>query len=161
MLLYIKLKYNYIHSVFVAIDKLCWRKDIREYEAKAIKEIKMLSISLETVQDIMAKAQLAYPPTNESNVICGKDISIEELSSISDEEKALKEAIAALTNNELAELGALMVLGRGAGGETVADFDDLVAEAPSDTRAYANYISEKTPLATYLKNGLSKLGFAN
>lgn len=53
-----------------------------------------------------------------------------------------------------------MWLGRGACGETTADFNDLVADGLGQYDSYfADYISSKTPLAEYFSNGLSKLSF--
>lgn len=119
----------------------------------------MQSITINTVQDIIEKSQLAYPKTEESEVIIGSEINIDDVLTISAEERVLEETIAALTKEELAELAAIMWLGRGAGGESAADFNDLVADGLGQYNdSFVDYISSKTPLADYLKNGLIKLG---
>jgi hypothetical protein len=119
----------------------------------------MQSITIETVLDIIEKSQLAYPQTDESIVISGSEINIDDVLTIPPEERILEETVAALTKEEVAELAAIMWLGRGAGGESVADFNDLVADALGQYNdSFADYISSKTPLANYLKNGLTKLG---
>lgn len=120
----------------------------------------MQHITIKTVQDIIEKAQLAYPKTGVVEVISSLEISIDDVFTTSVEETVLDEAISALTKDELSELAAIMWLGRGAAGETAADFNDLVADGLGQYDSYfADYISSKTPLAEYLKNGLSKLGF--
>ncbi|MGP9497053.1 DUF3775 domain-containing protein [Pseudoalteromonas sp. AOP7-A1-14] len=120
----------------------------------------MQSITISTIQNIIEKSQLAYPNTGDSAVIKGSEINIDDIFTTSSEERVLEETIAALSKEELAELAAIMWLGRGAGGETAADFDGLVNDALGQYKdSFADYISSKTPLADYLKNGLIKLGW--
>lgn len=59
-----------------------------------------------------------------------------------------------LSSEELASAIALMLLGRGHSSEKPSDFPDLVREAQG---VQAQYLLEKSPLAKYLRNGLSKL----
>lgn len=119
----------------------------------------MQSITINTVQDIIEKSQLAYPKTEESEVIRGSEINIDDVLTISAEERILEETVAALTKNELAELAAIMRLGSGFNGEVVEDFNDLITSALGEYHeGFACYIASKTPLADYLKRGLIKLG---
>jgi len=119
----------------------------------------MQSITVNTVQDIIKKSQLAYPKTEDSNVICGSAMNLDDVLTIPVEESVLEETVAALTKEELAELAAIMHLGSGFNGEVVEDFSDLVADALGQYHeGFAYYISSKTLLADDLKSGLTKLG---
>jgi hypothetical protein len=81
-------------------------------------------------------------------------MNIDALSTTPLEEKVLEDAITALTKEELAELAAIMWLGRGED----ADFNDLVAKALGlYDDSFLCYISGKTNLADSLKVGLNKL----
>ncbi|HEY9800360.1 MAG TPA: DUF3775 domain-containing protein, partial [Leptolyngbyaceae cyanobacterium] len=69
----------------------------------------------------------------------------------------LHDYINKLSNEELAEAVALMLLGRGHSDEQVSDFPDLVREAEG---VVANYLATKSPLAQYLRQGLKKLNLS-
>lgn len=115
----------------------------------------MQKITINTIQDIIEKSQLANPKVEVVEVIDGSQIHLDDISAISTEEKILGEAVAALTKEELAELAAVMCLGKEGGGEYTADFNDLVAEGLNRyDESFADNISSNTLLADYLINGL-------
>lgn len=115
----------------------------------------MQKITINTIQDIIEKSQLANPKVEEAKVIDGSKIHFDDISSISTEEKILGEAIAALTKEELAELFAVMKLGREGGGEYTADFNDLVTEGLKRyDESFVDDIVSNTRLADYLISGL-------
>ncbi|WP_228059163.1 DUF3775 domain-containing protein [Nostoc sp. LEGE 06077] len=66
----------------------------------------------------------------------------------------LSDYIYNLSELELAEAIALMLLGRGHSDEKPSDFPDLVNEAKG---VKAHYLIEKAPLSKYLRSGLEKL----
>jgi hypothetical protein len=69
----------------------------------------------------------------------------------------LSDYVHKLSEIELAEAIALMLLGRGHSDEQPSDFLDLVNEAQG---VPAHYLIEKAPLAKYLRSGLEKLNLA-
>ncbi|BAB77131.1 all7373 (plasmid) [Nostoc sp. PCC 7120 = FACHB-418] len=69
----------------------------------------------------------------------------------------LSDYIYKLSDIELSEAIALMLLGRGHSDEQPSDFPDLVNEAQG---VPAHYLIEKAPLAKYLRSGLEKLNLA-
>ena len=82
------------------------------------------------------------------------------------QEERLAHYIKGLTQQERAELMALMWLGRGDSGETAQDWERLVAQgmecergAPIDD--VVDDIVSKEPLAYYLQNGLAELRTAH
>ncbi|BAY41287.1 hypothetical protein NIES2111_56830 (plasmid) [Nostoc sp. NIES-2111] len=66
----------------------------------------------------------------------------------------LSDYVHKLSEIELAEAIALMLLGRGHSDEQPSDFPDLFNEAQG---VPAHYLIEKAPLAKYLCSGLEKL----
>jgi len=73
----------------------------------------------------------------------------------SPEEKKLYTKVKSLSSSSLAELCALMWLGREAGGGQVSDWQKLVVSAKSQKGDEGIlYITSKSPLARYLENGL-------
>jgi hypothetical protein len=74
----------------------------------------------------------------------------------SPERVALGRYLDQLSPDELAELIALMWLGRGDAGELPGDFPNLVSRARSE-QFVPNYAASKAPLGRYLRSGLRKL----
>ncbi|EJE4697089.1 DUF3775 domain-containing protein [Vibrio sp. Vb2960] len=118
----------------------------------------MNNLSIETVHEIIEMAQDCYPTTGRPQVVSlsdAVDAAMEELPGTSE----LYEKIASLSSEQLAELQALMLIGRGASEESADDWDNLYTEALASQHAESvDYIASKYPLPSYLQNGLAKLG---
>lgn len=96
----------------------------------------------------------------------GRDVSIDEafLASVefSSEERTLLKYLEALSRDQIAELLAIMWIGRGHEGETPDNYDRLVRHAHTlfdSTDEAAPYMIMKSPLAAYLASGLQRLRF--
>jgi len=111
------------------------------------------------VHEIIALAQACYPPPQQGAAVSSAEPGAFSGLERRPEERRLFEYISALNENSLAELYALMLLGRGDGGEKAADWDTLVSLARDrQDPMVAHYIADKAPLASYLRDGLRKLG---
>ncbi|MFA0719474.1 DUF3775 domain-containing protein [Vibrio splendidus] len=119
----------------------------------------MNNLKISDVQEIITLAQVCYPVGGEPKVLSLSDITFEDAPG----ERELHDKVSSLSSNELAELRALMILGRAAGGETVSDWDGLVSEAEAVAAVSSNvelvhYVASKYPLPQYLRTGLEVLG---
>ncbi len=70
----------------------------------------------------------------------------------------LREYINSLSDDEKAELLAVMWIGRRDGGATVDDFEGAFTHAKSELDHVGEYMTNKDPLAQYLKDGMQLLG---
>ena len=121
----------------------------------------MKAITTDKIMDIIDLANAAYQKDGEPRVYTTSEV-FDEAATISAEKTALYNAIQSLSDEERAELQAVMILGRGASGETAEDFEDLYRDALEghiNTSHAVSYIADKSPLADYLLAGLAKLGF--
>ena len=73
------------------------------------------------------------------------------------EDEALRGYLKSLSRDEMAELKALMWLGRNDCCEGRHDYPELVEFADEDPTSAVSYIAGKTPLADYLRAGLATL----
>ncbi|MCW0507544.1 DUF3775 domain-containing protein [Aeromonas piscicola] len=118
----------------------------------------MNHLNIEIVHDIIALAQAHYPVEGNPQITPLADIIELAIENVPGENE-LYQKVASLSHEQLAELQALMVIGRGAGEETAADWERLYNNAlASQHRESVNYITSKYPLARYLEKGLAKLG---
>lgn len=118
----------------------------------------MNHLNIEIVHDIIALAQAHYPVEGNPRVIPLADIIGLAIKEVPGENK-LYQKVESLSSEQLAELEALMIIGRGAGEETAADWEHLYDGAlASQNPESVYYITSKYPLARYLANGLAKLG---
>ncbi|PMM38434.1 DUF3775 domain-containing protein [Vibrio lentus] len=117
-------------------------------------------LSITTVREIITLASTCYPVGGEPSVISLSDavdfsFPIEENSS----ENALYAKVSSLTAEQLAELQTLMLIGRGAGGESAGDWTELYQESlASQTSQSVDYVASKYQLPEYLQTGLTELG---
>jgi len=110
------------------------------------------------VHAIIGLAEACYPPRRQSAVTSTAEPGV-SIGQRRPEHKRLFEYVASLDEAGLAELYALMLLGRGDGGEQATDWDLLVSLARErQDPSLAHYIADKAPLARYLQDGLDKLG---
>lgn len=122
-------------------------------------------LSTETVQQIirLAKACPSRGKNAPHSIEAGAETEAETLQSSKDhapdpEEIALVTFLKAVPGPAMHELTALMILGRGAGGETAADWEWLVKHAEGlSNDGDAGYLASKLPLPEYLERGRSKL----
>jgi hypothetical protein len=116
-------------------------------------------LNIEIVHDIIALAQAHYPEEGNPRGIPlaeAIDLAIEEIPGNNE----LYQRVSSLSSEQLAELQALMIIGRGASEETAADWERLYDGAlASQNPESVHYITSKSPLAQYLENGLTKLGY--
>ncbi|WP_281223606.1 DUF3775 domain-containing protein [Photobacterium sanguinicancri] len=114
----------------------------------------MTSLSIDLVNEIIELAIACYPTDGEAAVVSLSNMSFEE----KPEKVALYEKVASLNSNELAELQALMLLGRGADEEQASDWGLLVSGSfASQGSETVSYIASKYQLARYLSQGIAKL----
>jgi len=72
---------------------------------------------------------------------------------------ALQDKLWSLTDDQKDELLSLMWLGRGAAGETVEMWSDLLdAARQEDVEGKVGTLMGKSPLGSYLSNGVERLG---
>ncbi|EPU5981158.1 DUF3775 domain-containing protein [Vibrio vulnificus] len=115
----------------------------------------MNHLTIETVREVIELAKICYPVTGRPQVVSLSD-AIEEVPSKRD----LYQKVSSLTSEELAELQTLMLIGRGASGESANDWDGLYAEAlGSQSSESVDNVASKYQLSAYLHNGLVKLGY--
>jgi hypothetical protein len=118
----------------------------------------MKALSVESVKEVIRLAEVR------SSRELPRGGAMADMAILDDDpsELALSTRISAFSKEELSELCALMWLGRGDGGESVGDWEDLVADAAGrDSAVLADYIGEKWPLNEYLRDGLVKLGLSS
>ncbi|MDC5721928.1 DUF3775 domain-containing protein [Vibrio europaeus] len=111
-------------------------------------------LTIETVREVIELARICYPVTERSQVVSLSD-ALEEVPNNTE----LYQKVSSLTPDELAELQALMLIGRGASGESADDWGGLYAQArASQGSESVDYVASKYQLPEYLHNGLVKLG---
>lgn len=114
-------------------------------------------LELSTVQEVIRLAdRRAKNAQSESGIVLVGDASAGELH-LTPEEQELEDYLRRLPGEQMAELMALMWLGRGAGGERKRDYPELVKQASQNLGGAVGYVAEKTPLADYLRRGLAYL----
>lgn len=125
--------------------------------------MQLLALSQAKIDEVISLALAAHPsPAVSSEDDAGSDDSapagdlVEHMLHRSPERVALGLCLNELTADQLAELIALMWLGRGDAGEEPADFPNLVMRAKSK-EFVPNYVASKAPLARYLRDGLRRL----
>ncbi len=119
----------------------------------------MKNLSVEKTHKIIELAKLAYPRHSPgSKTVNLVEVLKRELTDVVDDEntafETLYKYIDELSNEERADLIALMWLGRGAGGEEPKYFSEIVEQAKIHS---SEYVASKAPLAQYLEDGLEKL----
>jgi hypothetical protein len=116
-------------------------------------------LQLSTVQDVIRLAEAAREDDSEREDIDLGTLSAKELAerlAITPAERELLNYLNQLPDNQMAELMALMWLGRAAGAERRRDYPELVKHASENLDHAASYMAEKAPLADYLRQGLAK-----
>lgn len=107
----------------------------------------------ETIKTAIKLANRCYPPNeNEGGWI--NPLDEEEIKKTFEPQpqyEELEKFIHALSDDEKAELMALMWLGRGGG-----EWENLLKEARGQIDGAAEYMAEKAPLAIYLKKGIER-----
>ncbi|GAB7228800.1 hypothetical protein VrSk94_24880 [Vibrio rotiferianus] len=115
----------------------------------------MNHLTIGTVREVIELAKICYPVTGRPRVVSLSD-ALEEVPGKSD----LYQKVSSLTPEELAELQTLMLIGRGASGETANDWEDLYTQARSSQNSESvDYVASKYQLPVYLQDGLVKLGY--
>jgi hypothetical protein len=113
----------------------------------------MNHISEKTINTVINLADRCYPPHDQESrwIDPSDEKEIEEALKPRPEEEGLENFINALSDDEKAELMALMWLGRDGG-----QWEDLLNHAKNEIDDVAIYMAKKAPLATYLKKGLER-----
>jgi hypothetical protein len=113
-----------------------------------------------TVHEVIRLADAAMASRSGEKEIDLSELSTEEFArrlAMTGEERELHNYLKRLPDDQMAELMALMWLGRAAGGERRRDYSELVKHASTNLDHAASYLAEKAPLADYLRDGLAKL----
>jgi len=118
----------------------------------------MNHLNKKTINAVINLANRCYPPHDEESgwVDPFDEKEIEKAFKPRPEEERLENFIDKLSDDEKAELMALMWLGRGGG-----QWEDLLSHAKNEIDDAARYMAEKAPLALYLKKGLERAIVAN
>lgn len=114
----------------------------------------MNNLDIAVVHEIIELARRCYPVGGRSQVVSTFSIDMDD----NPETIALYQKVASLSPEELAELRALMLLGRHPNDQTPDDWNDLyegslAAQQPESV----DYVASKYQLAQYLQNGLTVL----
>ncbi|MEZ8636855.1 DUF3775 domain-containing protein [Vibrio cyclitrophicus] len=114
----------------------------------------MNHLDIAVVHEIIELARLCYPIDGRSQVVSTFRIDVDD----NPETIALYQKVASLSPEELAELRALMLLGRHPNDQTSDDWDDLYTDSlAAQLQASVDYVASKYQLAQYLQNGLTVL----
>ena len=107
----------------------------------------------ETIKTVINLANRCYPPHDDEKrwVDPFDEKEIEKAFKPEPEREKLEKFIDDLSDDEKAELMALMWLGRDGG-----EWEYLLNHARGEIDDAARYIAEKAPLATYLKKGIER-----
>ena len=113
-------------------------------------EVSMHFLDIATVHSIIELAKVCYPMKDEPQEVSVSDVfdSLENPN-----ERVLYQQISSLSPDQLAELHALMLIGRNSSGEALEDWNTLCRRVVSP-----EYIASKRQLAEYLNHGLTRLG---
>ncbi|HIF9369155.1 TPA: DUF3775 domain-containing protein [Photobacterium damselae] len=115
-------------------------------------------LSVKTVLDIIALAEVCYPTSGQHQSVSLSD-AIDMALLNNPAEQALYQSIDSLPSEQLAELQALMLIGRDTSEKAHENWGALHSDAiSSEHSASVGYITGKVQLAEYLRNGLAKLG---
>lgn len=122
------------------------------------------TITLGTVQEVIRLAEDcrievdAEEAKNPSGAVIGADFMERMAKGPGQKSLALRNRVQSLTDDQKDELLALMWLGRGAAGETVDMWSDLLDDARGeDTEGKVGTLLGKSPLGSYLSKGLECL----
>lgn len=114
----------------------------------------MQYISLEIVNKIIKLADAAYPKVNDSLIVVGAELSLEDIETDQSSLQSLAQAIEDLDVNEIRELCDLISLG----SNNRAGLNILTPEEITECKqAYISEISDLSPLGEYLKKALLKI----
>lgn len=105
------------------------------------------------VQTIIRLAEIGDEGSSEPRIISASDITPADMRAHTERKRMIKDAIDKLGDKGRAELNAIMLYGRG--DPETEDFDLLVQHSHNAT---SDYIASKSPLASYLSEGLLRLG---
>ena len=114
-----------------------------------------------TVHEVIRLAETARASEHDDSEVDFGELSAGDLAkqlALTAEERELRNYLQRLPDKQMAELMALMWLGRTAGGERREDYPELVEYALTTLDHAASYVAEKAPLADYLRDGLAELG---
>jgi len=118
-----------------------------------------------TIQEVIRLAEErrtfadAEAAKNPSGSIIGEDFLKRMANGPDKPTLALQDKLWSLTDDQKDELLSLMWLGRGAAGETVEMWSDLLdAARQEDVEGKVGTLMGKSPLGSYLSNGVERLG---
>ena len=107
-------------------------------------------ISKATLANIIGLAHAARTEKNPNRGVMGLQSTAKE--------QAFIAAVDALPDQEMAELLAIMWIGRRDGTHSAEDFDEAVADAKTTLDHAGSYMEEKQPIVEYLLEGRKLLG---
>jgi hypothetical protein len=114
----------------------------------------MQYISLEIVNNIIKLADVAHPKVNDSLIVVGAELSLEDIETDQRSLQSLAQAIEDLDVNEITELCDLISLG----SNNRTGLNILTPEEITECKkAYIREISDLRPLGEYLKKALLKI----
>ena len=115
-------------------------------------------LDITTVRHIIELAEVCYPMGGEPQSVSLSD-AIDMAFVENPNEQALYQYVDSLSSEQLAELRALMLIGREASGEAPESWGVLYSEAIASERSSSvGYVVSKYQLAEYLSDGLTRLG---
>lgn len=117
----------------------------------------MKYLTQNTIDEIIELADRFFGKDNESKIVSSIELDSKVMEHLLDNDRlALTRKVSSLSDEEMAELESLVVLGQGFSGESVKDWNELYLAAMNNDDSQS-YVLGKKKLSSFLRAGMAKV----